>query len=863
MDLSKPRGVIPVPRILAPARDLQKSTAQQGTGPPNLPRPGDKPIPIPQQATSTTAFQDLILRFSEFFIGPNNWFSPALPIAPVVNTEFPPLWQYPVGYNLTYQPRSTELTSFDQLRYFARNYDVLATVINRKIAVLSGLKWTIKTRPDVPSEPYRDQIRVLSRFFERPDGENDWQRWVGQLMRDRFEIDALSIFVNRTKGGTPYALEQIDGAHVKPLLDYRGKVPVAPLSGYEVIYHGVPRSLLTNAKLIYRPQNLHIDSPYGLSETEMILLIVNMAMRKRISDLAHYTDSNIPAGLLGFPDTWSAEQMRQWMEQFDERMAGNLQNRSRLVPVPMGTSGGVPVHEFNEFTGDPQFDDWLAKAVIAVHNMTPAEYGMTDDVNRSTGDSQENVMYRTSIKPNALFLAGIMNYIIQDAKFFNAPDLVLEFNMGEQEDKFAEAQTYQTFFQMGTMTTEEIREQVLGLPPFGLPPAIMVNGQLMSVEQAAEMLSMPYINPMTPPGAPGGPPIDPNAAIGPAGDPGGTGGDEASGVPQGYASYQDPSPDQQSGSNPESVAKVDTAYQSPGRDPKGKGHEVVIHGHPTFLDDQGKYHLDGAKKPGVDPTDSEFLTQLREHLASRVDHLGGDSYIHHTVVRGENDEHHPLDGLVKIRQHGKAWTLTHERNGKMISEATIRGDVTAAHDQARNMVASDHASALQAYAVRHLNRVTKDDGIEKTAGDLRLLLAPMLTEGLALVTEVVMPNTETEPIDWTSTTSGDVHVDDKPMSDLEVQYQLARDDIRRWRTMAVKSLKANKVPRTFTSPHIPTHIYGLIASEMGKLTQINGPDRAPAASAIFARAIDILTKAQSASNGSSIIEGDDDDGNPD
>jgi hypothetical protein len=48
----------------------------------------------------------------------------------------------------------------------------------------------------------------------------------------------------------------------------------------------------------------------------------NIALRRQVMQLQHFTEGNVPPGLLNAPDGWSAEQFRQFQEWLDSVLAG-------------------------------------------------------------------------------------------------------------------------------------------------------------------------------------------------------------------------------------------------------------------------------------------------------------------------------------------------------------------------------------------------------------------------------------------------------------------------------------------------------------------------------------------------------------
>ena len=474
--------------------------------------------PMGRQSATITSLANQVRAFRDAFTG---WFGPGTPLVPTAAEASPRARQMPVGVNLNYLPRAGEQTSFEQLRYFAANYDVARIAIEKRKKHLTGLKWAIRPRADLQDDDrsrlslsraqtqYSEEIRTANAFFARPDRVNDWPVWLSMVLEDRLVCDAATIYPRFTRGGALYALEPVDGTTVKVLVDNDGRSPTPPLPAYQQVLYGVPRGMWARDEILYLPQNARTFSPYGWSELEGVMYVMNMAMRKRLKDMAFFTESNIPAALLGMPADWSAENIRQYQEYLDEWLGGDIPRRSNLTLVP--SSGGVPVHEFAPFSADPTFDTWLMKITCAALDVTPAEIGFTDDVNRSSGEGQEDVQLRSQ-RSLIMFVRSIVDRVLTD--YLGMPFLEWHSQEGESDDDLNRAQVHQIYLGVGVLQLDEVRAEI-GRKPLGVPPVIPNGGNLVPIDQIGK----------TPPpgadgGAPGGPPGGaPGGAPGPAGLP--------------------------------------------------------------------------------------------------------------------------------------------------------------------------------------------------------------------------------------------------------------------------------------------------------------------------------------------------------
>ena len=240
-------------------------------------------------------------------------------------------------------------------------------------------------------------------FFESPDKQIDIHEWMNAALNDLADIDAVAIYPRLTMAGELYSLDLVDGATVKPLLDERGRTPEPPSYAYEQIVYGSPSGLYTSEQLLYLKEHTRTNSAFGFSRVESILIRINQALRKQNFDLAKFTDGTIPAGFLS-PSAdvgWTPDQMIAYQTMFDAALAGNDALRNRLRWTPPGTTyvstapGGG--------TTDAMILD-LDKFILTMTGgsfgvMLP-ELGFTETVNKSSGETQEDVTYRRDAAPD-------------------------------------------------------------------------------------------------------------------------------------------------------------------------------------------------------------------------------------------------------------------------------------------------------------------------------------------------------------------------------------------------------------------------------------------------------------------------------
>ncbi len=386
-------------------------------------------------------------------------FAPGQPIAPspglVGAHGSPRQFAYPAGYNIAQRPRATEQTSFEQLRALAALYDGIQLCERVYFDLLGRLELRLVPRAEALAEGedgtgprWREAARRVSAFLESPDRVQDLRAWLVAFVRDLLEIDAVAIYTRQTRGGALYALELIAGETVKPLLDLSGRPPRPPAPAYQQFLYGMPAGDYTLDQLDYIRETSRSDSPYGLSRVERILLRVNQALRKQHFDLARFTDGVTPLGIIEPPDSldWTPEQIETYERAFNGLLAGNDSQRVRARMLPSGS-------RWHPITGDDPliaFDRFLLNVTVAAFGLTMDELGFTDTSNRSTGQSQEAVIYRRAVAPVVALVAG---FLTRKVRTWLDPRFTVSFSGIEEPDDFAlRAEAFAKLIPLGVLT---------------------------------------------------------------------------------------------------------------------------------------------------------------------------------------------------------------------------------------------------------------------------------------------------------------------------------------------------------------------------------------------------------------------------
>ena len=373
---------------------------------------------------------------------PNNagWFGPLNPLVPVAPNDVKGrLFDYPVGYNVNIKPRAYEPVTFQMLRNFADSYDLLRLVIETRKDQLGRMDWNIAPRDYVPKEQIealKAKATEIERFFIRPDKESFWDEWLRALLEDLFVIDAPTIYRRKTYGGELYALQLLDGATIKRVIDDYGNTPEPPNPAYQQVLHGLPAVNYTTEELLYRPRNKRTHKVYGFSHVEQIIMTIQIALRRQMWQLQSFTEGNVPEALIGTPMTWTPDQIKQFQDWFDSQLEGNTgaRRRARFVPGDVA-KGYVPTKQDDLFG---QAEDWLARVVCFAFSIPPTPF--IKQMNRATAETAQETAVEEGLAPLQSYIKNVIDTIIiedfgmEDLEFKWADEDELDPNIRSQID---------------------------------------------------------------------------------------------------------------------------------------------------------------------------------------------------------------------------------------------------------------------------------------------------------------------------------------------------------------------------------------------------------------------------------------------
>jgi hypothetical protein len=383
------------------------------------------------------------------------WFGPGQPMAPQAPEEVKGrAFDFPSNVNLLTTQRPSSPITYETLRAFADSYDLLRLIIETRKDQMERLRWVIQLKDpkDKLTSQKRNRIKDLTKFFMKPDGEHHWNQWLRMCLEDVFVVDALTLHRRKTRGGQLVALDQIDGATMRRVLDDWGRTPEDPLdTAYQQILKGMPAVNYTKDEIIFRPRNVRVHKIYGYSPVEQIMMTINIGLRRQIFQLNFFTEGNMPSALIGVPEQWTPDQIRTFQEWFDGILSGNLGERrkARFVPSAVGKTY-IPTQETQLF-GDAE--DWLARVCCFAFSINPQPF--IKMMNRATSEVASQSAAAEGLEPLKNFVKGIVDDVL--AEDFDAEDMELVWRGDDELDPVKRQNITESDVKAGLLTVNEGR----------------------------------------------------------------------------------------------------------------------------------------------------------------------------------------------------------------------------------------------------------------------------------------------------------------------------------------------------------------------------------------------------------------------
>jgi HK97 family phage portal protein len=391
-------------------------------------------------------------------------------------------------------------------RYWAEHSEWIRAAINIRKSQVSSAEWDI-----VPFDPEKNYSPVLAQkiknLFDRPNPSTDsFRSFLEPIIEDVMVLDAGVVEKVRTLRGEPVQLWAVDGGAIRVSTLWDGSNPNEPR--YFWYPDGQLRAQFTNDDVIYLMANPSTYRPVGLSPLETLKLTID-------SELSGHTYNHrqvinaAPDGMLDLGEGARPEQVEEFKSYWSSEVAG------KGAMAFIGGSKNAKFIPFRSTNREMQFLEWqiyLVRKICAVFGLSPQDLGLTFDVNRSSGEVQQENTEDRGIRPVLSLLQDYFTREIVWDEAFGGIDNNLAFRFTHLNLRETLSQAKVMEIQLAGLpwrSVNEVRKEQ-GLEPwsdeFNMPMIVTPTGavRLDKVPTAREVME----NDKKPPAGPNGTPAE-------------------------------------------------------------------------------------------------------------------------------------------------------------------------------------------------------------------------------------------------------------------------------------------------------------------------------------------------------------------
>lgn len=372
--------------------------------------------------------------------------------------------QIPASAAMVMQERGRVAKANVQLfRHWAEHSEWVRAAVNIRRNQVSSAAWDIV--PFDPEKTYSTKLQQqLKGLFDQPNPAADsFRSWVEPIIEDVLVLDAGCVEKVRTLRGEITQLWGVDGGKIRVSALWDGSNPKE--ARYYWYPDGVLRAQFTNDDMLYIMSNPSTYRPVGLSPIETLKLTIDSELAGHSYNSRQVTNA-APDGMLNLGEGVRPEAVEEFKSYWSSEVAG------RGAMAFIGGSKNPTFIPFRPNNRDMQFTEWqiyLVRKICAVFGLSPQDLGLTFDVNRASGEIQQENTDDRGIRPlMALLQDYLTREIVWDESFGGlANNLAFRFTSLNLRETLAQAKVMEV--QLAGVPWRSVNEirKVQGLEPWG------------------------------------------------------------------------------------------------------------------------------------------------------------------------------------------------------------------------------------------------------------------------------------------------------------------------------------------------------------------------------------------------------------
>lgn len=375
--------------------------------------------------------------------------------------------------------------TFDVLRNLRDINPLVNVCIETLKHIVVKIPYTIHTKKDVSNDLYQAEIKYLEDLLSQPNPQDTHRSFWLKIIEDVLTIDRGCIEFVRNGLGWIVEMWPVDGATVMPCLDDFGMFcspafvqifntdyePTASFEEQDI-------AVVMNSPL-YRSGMIG----YGKSPVERVILSILTSINAENFNAQTFTKNNMPPYMVNIKGA-DQKGVLDVKTQWEAQQNGNLWKG-------IFTNGeDIVVQKLRESNQDMQYYEltlWIAKIIIAAFELSPQDIGLTMDINKATGEVQQNITKNQAIKNMLSLIAEAINIrVIKDLSEYNPNFANLEFEFDELDkiDEKTQAEIDQINVTIGKVIADELRARD-GMKPLSEAQSTTSSTVELSPEQQA------------------------------------------------------------------------------------------------------------------------------------------------------------------------------------------------------------------------------------------------------------------------------------------------------------------------------------------------------------------------------------------
>lgn len=309
----------------------------------------------------------------------------------------------------------------------------------------------------------KKQVDVAKNVLNKPNSDDSWNTFVGQLVEDMLVVGLGAAEIKQWNGNerNPYLLYPMDATSVQIYLDWNGSPTMRRYA--QVGQRGQVIDFTPNEMMVWK----HIprtNTPFGLSPLEAAFQQI-----KYLLDAQAYAGQTAstatPKKLLYMGQEITDTQLKEFRQYFKDEIEGRS-----TIPIVGGTDAVHSV-ELGQTSDNALFLQWQSFLIAVIANafgLDAMKFNAFTGINRSTGDTLDDVSDEGAIRPMAHAIEQHMNQFLALMGLEDVACFKFRFTTSFSDRKSLSV-IHQIYGQLDVLTINEIRSE-MGKPPLQKDP---------------------------------------------------------------------------------------------------------------------------------------------------------------------------------------------------------------------------------------------------------------------------------------------------------------------------------------------------------------------------------------------------------